>query len=76
MLSKDNVLKRFGENVKEARREVGISQDDLAAAVKIHRTYMGRLERGESNPPLWTIYKIAIALKKKPGDLINLAKVL
>jgi DNA-binding XRE family transcriptional regulator len=72
MLSKENVLKRFGQNIKEARREIGMTQEELAANVVMNRTYMGRLERGESNPPLWTIYKIATALKKKTSELLDL----
>ena len=71
MLSKDEVLKRFGKNIKESRNETGMAQDELAAKAKIHRTYMGRIERGESNPPLWTIYKIATALKKKISELFT-----
>ncbi len=72
MLSKEEVLKRFGRNVKEAREEISLTQDDFAPKIKIHRTYLGRIERGESNPPLWTIYKIATALKKKPNELLDL----
>lgn len=72
MLSKEEVLKRFGKNVKESRDEIGLTQDEFAPKVKIHRTYLGRIERGESNPPIWTIYRIATALKKKTTDLLNL----
>jgi transcriptional regulator with XRE-family HTH domain len=72
MLSKGEVTKRFGKNVQEGRRETGLTQDELALKAKVHRSYMGRIERGESNPPLFTVYKIATALKKKPGELINL----
>ena len=72
MLSKEEVLKRFGKNIKDSRNEINLAQDELAAKAKIHRTYMGRIERGESNPPLWTIYKIATALKKKPRELLDL----
>jgi len=35
----------------------------------IHRTYMGRIERGESNPPVQTVNKIAKALRRSLTDL-------
>lgn len=72
MLSKDEVLKRFGKNVRETRDSMDLTRSNISGKIKIHENYLGRIERGESNPPLWTIYKIATALKKKPSELLNL----
>lgn len=63
MLSKQKYLGSFGEKIKVARKKANISQEDLADSAGIHRTYMGRIERGESNPPIYTVYKICNALK-------------
>lgn len=64
-LSKKQFLKRFGNRIRHARKKKSISQERLAAYANIHRTYMGRIERAESNPPIYTAYKIANALKIK-----------
>jgi transcriptional regulator with XRE-family HTH domain len=44
-----NALHRFvGDRVRELRREIGISQERLAAKAGVHRTWVGVVERGES----------------------------
>ena len=60
----------FGEAVREARRSLGLSQDDFAAVSDLHRTYVGGIERGERNPTLSTIWRISSALKVEPEVLI------
>ena len=57
-----DVRKRFGERVRELRHEKGLSQEELAFRAKIHRTYLGGIERGERNPALKNIASIAGAL--------------
>lgn len=69
MLSKQKYLESFGEKIKVARKKANISQEDLADSAGIHRTYMGRIERGESNPPIYTVYKICNALKIKQLEI-------
>jgi transcriptional regulator with XRE-family HTH domain len=71
VLSKQNFLKRFGKRIKQARKKTGLSQEKLAHSAGIHRTYMGRIERGESNPPIYSVYKIARALKTKVFDFLS-----
>jgi len=70
MLSKDNFLKKFGSKVKEARMETKMSQESLAAEAKLHRNYIGRLERGEACPSIYVIYKISAALKTQIVKII------
>lgn len=53
----------FGENVRKARKILGISQDALAMKAGLHRTYIGAVERGERNITLVNAQKIAIALE-------------
>lgn len=64
----------FGEAVREARRSLGLSQDDFAAVSQLHRTYVGGIERGEKNPTLTTIWRLAKALKVNPEVLIARAR--
>jgi len=44
-----DVLKKFGERLKELRKERGISQEQLAFKADLHRTYISSIERGEQN---------------------------
>ena len=61
---KDRFLKKFGKQIQKARQETKISQEELADLVGINRTYMGRIERSISNPPIFTVNKIKEAIKK------------
>lgn len=59
----------LGKRIRRLRHRMDLSQEKLAEKAGIHRTYMGKIERGESNPPLHTVSKIAKALKVKISDL-------
>lgn len=56
--------------LREARKLRGYSQDGFAGAAGLGRTYYGRLERGEHNPSIQNLIRIAITLKIEVGDLI------
>ena len=63
MAKDSDVLKRFGNRVKELRVAKGItSQMDLANKAGLDRTYISGIERGERNVALKNIEKIAKAL--------------
>ena len=64
-------LQVFGKRVRELRKERGLSQVELASKVGIDRSYMGFLERGERNPSLEMIAKIAEALSVTPDELLK-----
>lgn len=69
-MSKDP-RKQFGEHIRNLRKKVGWSQEDLAEACGLHRTYVGAVERGERNVSLLNIAKLARALRVKPADLLK-----
>ena len=52
----------FGARLREVRKQKGFSQEGLALACGLDRTYLGGVERGERNISLINIYKIASAL--------------
>ncbi len=56
------IEERFGRRVRELREANGLSQEELAFKVGVHRTYLGGIERGERNPSLKNIDSIANAL--------------
>ena len=64
----------FGKRVRELREARDISQEGLADIAGVHRTYMGTVERGETNISLENIVKIAHALKVPPGALLETIK--
>ncbi len=65
------IQKHFGERVRSLRKQKGISQEALAFACGLDRTYIGGVERGERNISLLNIYKIASALGVQAKELFN-----
>jgi transcriptional regulator with XRE-family HTH domain len=64
----------LGKRVRAIREAQGISQEAMADIAGVHRTYMGLVERGETNISLDNIVKIARALKVAPASLLDLIK--
>jgi len=67
----DEVLRRLGIRIRSIRGQVKISQEELGHLAKLHRTYIGAIERGERNPSVLSLKKIADALKVELGDLFD-----
>jgi len=63
--------KNLGQRIKELRKENNMTQEDLAFKVEVDRSYMGFVERGEKNPTLSTLDKIAKALKVSLPELFR-----
>lgn len=59
---KKEILIKFGEKVRNLRKENGFSQEELSFKAGLHRTYIGMIERAEKNITLINIEKIAKAL--------------
>ncbi len=64
----------IGRAVRHVRKSRGISQDELALRADIDRSYVGRIERAETNITLEMLYKIADVLDCEPHDLLPLRK--
>jgi transcriptional regulator with XRE-family HTH domain len=60
----------FGERLREARLDRGLSQDALAATAQLHHTHISLLERGRRDPTLETLVRLARALNLTPGELV------
>lgn len=60
-----------GRNIRRLRRERGLSQEDLADEIGVHRTYMGGVERGERNLTLRSLERLAGRLGVSPLSLLE-----
>lgn len=61
----------FGSVVRAMRIAIGQSQEALAHEASVERSYFGRIERGESQPTLYVILKVAHALGMDSGALVS-----
>lgn len=61
----------FGAAVRRLRTRLKLSQEEFADRVQVHRTYVGGIERGERNPTLTTISRIAHALDVSMSELLQ-----
>lgn len=66
---KRKIRQAFGDKVRALRKELDLSQEDLALRCELDRTYIGGIERGERNVSLVNIKKIADALGISPKEL-------
>ena len=62
------ILQHFGKRVREERIRRGLSQERLGELARVHRTYIGMIERAEKNITLENIQKVCKALNLKIGD--------
>lgn len=75
-----DVRVRVGLNLQNARRQRGLSQEELAHLASVHQTYLSGVERGKRNPTIVVLARIASVLGidiehlvrrrelEKPGD--------
>jgi transcriptional regulator with XRE-family HTH domain len=66
-----DIKKKFGEKVKGLRIEKGWSQEKLALAADLDRTYIPSIEKGERNVSITVIEKIANALDVEIIELLK-----
>jgi transcriptional regulator with XRE-family HTH domain len=66
-----NIRLAFGDRVRDVRHKKGLSQEGLADAIGLHRTYIGAIERGEQSVSLDNAAKIAKGLGVKLSDLFK-----
>jgi transcriptional regulator with XRE-family HTH domain len=57
-----DLVKKFGEMLRLKRKSAGYSQESFATYVGIERGNYGKMERGNVNIKLETLYKLAKAL--------------
>lgn len=60
----------FGKRLRETRERVGISQEALAHEIDMSRRYLSGIERGEANPSLDQLARLADGLGVEVADLM------
>lgn len=62
---------QLGNRIRELRKKKGFSQEAFADQAELHRTYLGGLERGERNPTLIILIRVAKALNVPISKLVE-----
>lgn len=68
--NEQKLLQSIGRKIVERRKELGLTQEDLAYSADVDRTYIGYIENGRNNVTIAMLYKIAKALKLNLKDLL------
>jgi transcriptional regulator with XRE-family HTH domain len=64
----------LGRHLREARLEAGLTQEQLAQAARVDRTYISMLEREERSPTMAVFFDLCHALAIKPSTLVARAE--
>lgn len=70
-IKNQEVITKFGKQLRKLRIEQNLSQETLANIADIPINQIGRIERGEINTTLSTLSVIAKALNMKPSELLK-----
>ena len=72
-MEKEEILKSIGNKIKEIRQEKGFSQLDLVGRMdgNIDVTNISRIEKGRTNPTVYTLFRIALALEVHPKEFLD-----
>jgi transcriptional regulator with XRE-family HTH domain len=65
----------FGRVLRSLRKERGLSQEGLALEADLQRNYVSLIERGINQPTITTVFKLALALKVRPSEMIARVEV-
>lgn len=64
-------LRTFTTNLRARRAELGLSQEAVAAEASMDQSQYSRIERGEVDPSIRTLTRIARALGTTPSELLR-----
>ena len=64
------IARAFGTVTRQTRVDLGVAQDQMALIAGVDRSYFGKLERGERQPSLSILLRIAAALGVSGAELV------
>ena len=70
-MDEESLQVRLGAVIRDRRVARGVSQEAFADSIKMHRAYYSKIERGERNLTLQTIWRVARGLGVKGAQLLK-----
>jgi len=70
-MTRQSVAKAFGNVLRTARKDRGLSQEELGLDADLDRTYTSLLERGLRTPSLALLFALANVLRIPPSQLVS-----
>lgn len=67
----DPFVGNLGPNLREARKKLGLSQEQVAERSGVHATEISRIEAGKRDPRVSTVERLAAAVRLNPGQLLD-----
>jgi transcriptional regulator with XRE-family HTH domain len=67
----DALLAEFGQKVRGSREATGLTQEEFARKLSIHRTEISAIERGRREPRLSVLLILAQGLGMEIGELVR-----
>lgn len=64
----------FGKVLRMVRKDARLTQEQLAHAAGVDRTFVSLVERGINQPSVRMLFKLAAALEVRPARLIELTE--
>lgn len=71
MKPENKFIRDIGKRIRELREAKGWSQEQLAIEADVDNSHLGKLERGEGNPTIKLVFRIAQALDVDFRNLLN-----
>lgn len=69
------LIKIICANIRDVRKNKGLTQEELAEKCDLHTSYLAGVERGERNITIQTLEKIAQGLEISPVDLLKVEQL-
>ena len=60
----------LGDELRTARKDAGLSQEELASRAGLHRTYISLLERGLRSPTVDVLLRLCAAMGVSASKII------
>ena len=70
-MNTEKVKELFGDRLRELRKAAGFTQEELADAAELDRSYVGSVERGERNLSIDNVCRLAEAIGVSPAEFFS-----
>lgn len=71
----ETVAIAFGKTLRELRKQAKLTQEQLGFEADIQRIYVSKLELGQQQPSLTTLFKLASGLHCMPSEMLRLVEL-